>query len=190
MSCKKQNDLLTQVFNQTDLQTIDKIIEYYDAFVISQTSNLLSVDKAYIEFFEKNNSILKQADGIYKLRPKQDQLLDFYKTLDKNVLSEFYNIKDTLTIHFRGENNFRKVYSPFSFDLNLTGKYFDLLKELSSRNDFFKKYFENIQNAGDISPVNYAMILLDYNKIDFSKKDERLVVIINLLHARAPVQAN
>ena len=46
---------------------------------------------------------------------------------------------------------------------------------------YFEKYYELILLAGDVSPSNYAMILYDYNKIDFSKKEERLVLIINLL---------
>lgn len=38
-------------------------------------------------------------------------------------------------------------------------------------------------NVGDISSCNYAMMLYQYDKIDFEKKDERLVFIINILHA-------
>ena len=67
MSCKKSDDILTKVFNQTDLETIDKIIKYYDDYVISQTDNQLSIGKAYIAFFEKISPSIGQASVSSKL---------------------------------------------------------------------------------------------------------------------------
>jgi uncharacterized membrane protein YwaF len=64
--------------------------------------------------------------------------------------------------------------------LNLRGKYFDFLKDLSLKNDFFKSYYENIQVAGDISPTHYSKILHEHSEIDFNNREERLVVIISL----------
>jgi hypothetical protein len=190
MSCKKSDDTLTKVFNQTELKTIDEIIKYYDDYVLSQTDNQLSIDKAYIAFFEKISPLVDHAADFYKFTPDIDQQIVFYQTLDKKVLSEIFEMKDTLTIRFRGENEPRKVYRPYSFDLNLHGKYVAFLKDLSSRNDFFKNYYESIEVAGGISPVNYAMMLHDYNKIDFSKEEERLVVIIHFLQTREPIQSD
>ncbi len=181
--CKKSDEILTKVFSQTELKTIEKVIKYYDDYVILQTDTQLSIDKAYNTFFDKKTSLVIEASDFNLLLPDKNDRINFYHTLDKVVLSEIYDINDTLTVHFRGENEPRKIYSPYSFDLNYNGKYVTFLKELSSRNDFFKKYYESILVAGDISPVNYAMILHDYNKIDFSKKEERLVLIVNLLCA-------
>jgi hypothetical protein len=181
MSCKKSDDTLTKVFNKTELKTIEKIIKYYDDYVISQTDNQLSIDKAYIAFLDKKASLVKSASDFNLFLPDKNERIKFYKTLDKNVLSEIYDIRDTLTIHFRGEDEARQFYSPFSFSLNYDGKYAFFLKELSLKSEFYKNYYELIKIAGDISPVNYAMILHDYNKIDFNKKEERLVLIINLL---------
>ncbi|OQB80284.1 MAG: hypothetical protein BWX87_01534 [Bacteroidetes bacterium ADurb.Bin123] len=90
-------------------------------------------------------------------------LVKFYKSLDKNVLSEIYDIRDTLTIQFRGEDEARQFNRHFSFNLNYDGKYVSFCKELSSKSKIFKNYYESIQVGGDISPSNYAMILHDYN---------------------------
>ena len=173
--------MLTKVFNKTELKTIEKIIKYYDDYVISQTDNQLSIDKAYIAFLDKNASLATSTGDFNLFLPDKNERIEFYKTLDKSVLTEIYDIRDTLTIHFRGEDEARQFYSPFSFNLNYDGKYVSFLKELSSKSEFFKNYYESIQVAGDISPVNSEMILHDYNKIDFNKKEERLVLIINLL---------
>ena len=181
MSFKKSDDLLTNYFNESEIKTIEKIIQYFDDFVISQTTNQLPIDKAYIAYFEKMHTSIEKVSDFKMFMPSIDERIVFYNTLDKKTLSEIYVIRDTLTIRFRGENKPRKVYSPYSFDLNLHGKYSDFLKELSLRNDFFKIYYETIQVAGDIAPNLYAKILHENNKIDFDDREERLVVIITLL---------
>ena len=181
MSCKKSDDLLTTYFNKSEIKTIEKLIQYFDDYVITQTSNQLTIDKAYIAYFEKIKPSIEEATDFNMFLPSIDDRILFYKTLDKNILSEIYDIRDTLTIRSRGENEPRKVYSPYSFDLNLHGKYSDFLKELSLRNDFFKSYYETIQVAGDIAPTLYAKILHENSEIDFDNREERLVVIISLL---------
>jgi len=149
--------------------------------VISQTSNQLTIDKAYTTYLDKMKASIEKASDYDLFLPSIDNRIEFYRTLDKNILSEIYNIKDTLTVNFRGENGPQKVYSPYSLSLNLHGKYFDFLKDLSLKNDFFKSYYENIQVAGDISPTHYSKILHEHSEIDFNNREERLVVIISLL---------
>jgi len=188
MSFKNPDDTLSKVFNQTDLKTIEIIIKYYDAFVISQTENQLPIDKAYIAFLDKTTPLVNEAVGVNVFLPDKNERITFYRTLDKGALSEIYDIRDTLTIHFRGEGKARKIYSPYTFSLNFDGKYVTFLKELSLRNDFYKDYYETVQVSGDIGPTNYARILSDYKKIDFSKKEERLVFIINLLRTTETIK--
>ncbi len=187
ISCKKSDDLLTNHFNKSEINTIEKIIQYFDDYVISQTGNQLTIDKAYTAYLEKIKSSVEKSSDLDLFLPAIDDRIDFYETLDKNILSEIYDIRDTLTIHFRGENEPRKCYSPYSFNLNLQGKYFDFLKDLSYKNDFFKSYYETIQVAGDISPTSYSKILNEHSEIDFDNREERLIVIISLLEFGKPI---
>lgn len=181
LSFKESDEMLTKVFNQPELKTIEKIIKYYDNYVISQTDNQLPIDEAYFVYFEKMKTSIKKADDFYQFLPSIDERIAFYNALDKKILSEFYDIKDTLTIRVKGENEARQFYSPFSFTLNYDGKFVSLLKELSSKNEFFNNYYESVQAAGDISPTNYSMLIQYCNKIDFQNRAERLVAIISLL---------
>jgi hypothetical protein len=155
--------------------------------VLSQTSNQLTIDKAYTAYFEKINSSIEKASDLDQFLPTIDNRIDFYQTLDRDILSEIYDIRDTLTIRFRGDNEPRKVYRPYSFDLNLHGKYYDFLKELSLRNEFFKSYYESTQVTGGIGPTLYANILHENSEIDFSQREERLVVIISFLSLGKPI---
>jgi hypothetical protein len=41
--------------------------------------------------------------------PTVDEQIAFYKTVDRKVLMEIYEIKDSLTIHFRSEDVTRKI---------------------------------------------------------------------------------
>lgn len=187
MSCKNSDDLLTNYFNKSEIKTIEEIIKYFDDYVFSQTNNQLTIDKAYIAYFEKIKSSIEKASDLDQFLPTIDNRIDFYQTLDKNILSEIYDIKDTMTIRFRGDDEPRKVYSPYSFDLNLHGKYSGFLKELSLRSDFFKSYYETILVTGDIAPTLYAKILHENSEIDFDNREERLVVIISLLRLGKPI---
>jgi len=190
MSCKKSDDLLTNHFNKSEIKTIEKIIQYFDEYVIAQTSNQLTIDKAYTAYFDKMKASIEKASDFNQFLPTIDNRIAFYKTLDKNILSEIYDIRDTLKIQFRGEDTPRIIYSPYSFDLNLYSKYYGFLKELSLRNEFFKSYYESTQVAGDISPTLYAKILHENSKIDFSQREERLVVIISLLRLGKTIYAD
>jgi hypothetical protein len=118
------------------------------------------------------------------LLPDKNLKNEFYATLDKEALKEIFIISDTVKYYNRLNNEWISVYQPFSFTLNNDGQYFQLLKTLSTRNDFFKSYFESVENCGDLCPTNYAAILTGFHNIDFKKKEERLVLIINLLHAQ------
>jgi hypothetical protein len=133
------------------------------------------------------NVVLLFTETLHSYLPKTLYCYLPITTLDRDILSEIYDIRDTLTIRFRGDNEPRKVYSPYSFDLNLHGKYYDFLKELSLRNEFFKSYYESTQVTGGIGPTLYAKILHENSEIDFSQREERLVVIISFLSLGKPI---
>src|SRR5512133_2885177 len=127
ISCRKSDGLLTKVFNQTELKTIDKIISYYDDYVISHTGNQLPIDKAYIAFLEKKVPMVKETGDFNILLTDRNERIKFFESIDRYVLSEIYDIRDTVNFHFCGENEARKLYSPYSFNLNYDGKYASFL---------------------------------------------------------------
>jgi len=65
--------------------------------------------------------------------------------------------------------------------LNTKGRYFELLKLLSYKNEFFRMYYEDILEWGTIRHTTYALIFTDYHKVNFSEKEERLVLIVHFL---------
>lgn len=184
ISCSTQEDTLVKVFDNKQLGTVYKIIEFYDSFVLSKTNKKISIDKAYIDFLNTNCPKVIEFGDLGILMPKRNEEVNFYKTLDRKDLSEFYIIQDTLKLIDRKINKTVKKYYPYYFTLNTKGKYIKLLKLLALKNDFYKEYLKTIEFMSDLSPGSYAMILMDYKKMDFKKKEERLVLIINLLHSQ------
>lgn len=190
MSFRKSDEPLHNVFNRSELKTIEKIIGYYDNYVISATGKSLPVEKAYLAFFDQRAPLVKEPADFNLFLPGKDNRISFFQTLNKSALSEIYNIKDTLAIRLKGVDEVRKVYRPYSFSLNVEGKYMGVLKELSRTNEFFRNYYQLVETCGDIGPANYDLILRNYKKIDFSKDEERLVVIIHLLRTGETIKAD
>ncbi len=183
VSCSHQNKTLNKVFNSNQLITINKIIDFYDNFVIKQTGKNLLIDKAYVDFLSNTCPVAIERGDFNILLPGRKERLQFYKSLDKEALKEIYIINDTAKL-CNGNKLTLNVCQPFSFDLNMHGRYFKLLKILSKRNDFFKSYFELIKKSGGLNPQSYSHILKSFQKIDFTKKEERLVLIINLMNTQ------
>ncbi len=186
----KADDILGKVFTEKELVTIDKIIQFYDQFVLSETNHLMPIEKAYVEFFGSAKLIIKNSEDLHLLAPSRNERINFYKTLDECSLSEIFTVDDTLKVRFRGSKEEHSLYSPYSFTLNLSGKYVIFLKELSTTNHFFKAYYESIEICGDICPTNYSLILSDYKEVDFSKKEQRLVIIISFLRLQETIRNN
>lgn len=184
VSCSQTDSALEKVFDKHQLQTVIKIINFYDTYVLQQVENTLTIDKAYHEFLSINCPIAIDSGDLFVLLPDKKLKSEFYETLDKEALKEIFVISDSVKYYNRLKKEWISVYQPFSFTLNNHGRYFQLLKTISTRNDFFKSYFESVENCGDVCPTNYAAILTGFNNIDFKKKEERLVLIINLLHAQ------
>lgn len=187
-SCKSPDNTLKKVFNADELITVNKIIDFYDNFVLSNTSKNLKIEDAYRQFLSKNCPLVEKSGDMSLLLPDEKEKLDFFSTLDRKALEEIYRITDTLKYYNRFKKEFVKVYQPYSFSLNTQGKYYDLLKLLAKRNEYFKEYLNSIDLAGDLSPSNYRAILHGYKNIDFSKKEERLVLIVNLLNSEKVIE--
>jgi hypothetical protein len=178
--CNKPNNLLLKHFSKAEIETIDKIITYYDQFVRSKSEANLSLDQAYKAYLANFKGSVS-AGELSNYLPSKDNRIEFYQTLDSMHLAEFYTISDSVWVRTNRENGRQRIFSPYSFKLNLHGKYIAFLKEFCPSSTFFKDHYEHIEIAGDLSPSIYARIFHEYNQIDFNKKEERLVLIISLL---------
>ena len=179
--------LLVNYFSNTQMKTVDAIIAYYDDFVQSKTHFSIPIDEAYTLFMKERSAIVRQSGNMSALTPDFADKVSFLESLDRESLSAIFNVAGYFDYYNRQGGQLKtgqweSTVTAANLSLNLQGPYMHMLQELSEKNEFFRRYTESILQSGDIGPVNYAAIILDYAQIDFKKKEERLVVIINLLH--------
>ena len=142
LSCSTPESALDKVFDNTQLVTVNRIIDFYDNFVLSRTDKKLSIDKAYLDFLNTNCPKAIESGYLDILIPDRNDKVNFYKTLDREELSEIYVIQDTVKLFDRNKKEPINTYLPYSFRLNTQGKYVELLKLLATRNDFYKEYYK------------------------------------------------
>jgi len=186
-ACNTSDKILSKVFDERELITVNQIIDFYDNFVQKNTGDSLQIDKAYLKFLSINCPVATKTLQLTTLLPSSTEELNFYSKLDKETLKEIFIISDSVNGYSRKEKKQISVYQPFTFKLNTKGQYYKLLKILSERNEFYKNYFNSLNCVGDLGIKNYTAILTKYRDIDFSKKEERLVLIVNLLHMKEGV---
>ena len=180
--CSTTKDSLETIFSENEKYTIDRIIAFYDSFVQSHSKNAESIDDAYRNFLKDNVPKVHEFGDLGFLLPERKEQIKFYESLDSVVLEEIFYVQDSVIRFNKDTKEFIKMYHPFSFSLNTKGKYMKLLKSLAARNQFYKDYYESAKDCGDLCPSNYGAILTNFEQINFKKKEERLVVIVNLLH--------
>jgi hypothetical protein len=180
-TCSEQEDLLNQVFNYEQVVTIEQIIGFYDEFVLSNTDQSKTIEEAYLIFLKNLCPEIILKGDISPLIPSEKKRFAFCNTLDKKALSEIFFILDSAEVFNNEIKEWQKDAVPFYFSYNTNGLYTKLLEYLSIRNDFFKQYYQNFITSGEIGPTTYASLLIDYSKIDFSRKEERITFIVPFL---------
>jgi len=187
-ACNQKN-LIDEVFNHEEAETIYKIIDFYDAFVLSKTDTNLPIDKAYIVFLNNNLQLAIDSGDFYGdvhlLIPSDEYLIPFRHSLSIKHLKVFF--VDSVFFFSRKQENFYK-YLPDVFATNNYGKYANFLRKMSEKNKFYRQFYESGIRCGDIiyCPTIYVTLIYEYNEIDFRKKDERLIFIIPFLFLNKP----
>jgi len=186
-SCSRKSDPFYMAFNKSQRKFANELIAYYDEFVLSKTDKDILLGDAYLRFLDKTVPEMIEHGNLSYLIPGYEQRDEFLKSLPREDLLEFYYIQDSMYIHNREKKIMERRYKPFQLGLNSKGRYFYFLELLSDEKEFFKLYYEDIAELGMISPSTYALILRDYAKIDFNKKNERLVFIVHFLQIRKEI---
>ncbi|MDD4529900.1 MAG: hypothetical protein PHX48_08500 [Bacteroidales bacterium] len=172
ISCQSSKSVINQVFNEQEANTINKIIDFYDAYVLSFYKDSIPIDKAYKKFVYFSTPIAENTGDLLLFLPPESSLVPFINSLDKNSLTELYFISDSVKVF----DTVIKV--PYNFTLNYRGKFLQkYLKKLSRRNEILNIYYRDFIAAGDVSPTALVMLMHDYEKFNFNNRDERFAFI-------------
>ena len=178
------------VFDEKEVALINQVINYYDNFILSKTDKKKPIKDAYLDFITENASLVEILGDLSLFTPLREDNVAFFNTLDRDVLSNLFRISDTIYWYSSG-NLIEEEFIPFQqFDINFP-RYFDFMKILSTRNDFYTDYFNFVDAIGDLPSAAFAISVYSnndyferkkYNEaFNFSKKEDRFAFIVPFL---------
>ena len=176
------------IFTPEELITIHEIVGYFDSIVSSKLPETTDIGLAYNQYLDSICPLmLKKGNiGLSGINARSREKL--FDKLNQDHLGEIFIVGDTLEYFSMDVKKKIKKYYPYYVVLNSDGKYVDLLKSLSEENTFISNYYESIIEYEDLSPGCYGMILRDYDQLDFSDSDHRLLFIVNILHSNEQIK--
>ena len=180
-ACSTQKTIIEKVFNENQQVTVNKIIDFYDSFILKQTDNKLPINEAYLEFLNKNGLVSLDSGDVSFFIPSDEVLIPFFNSLERKALSEIYFTPDSVRVYDKQINDFKNVHILNYFVFNSEGKFMKLLKVLSRKNEFYQRYYKGNLRCGDICPTTYSTLLFEYKKINFNIKEEILTFIVPFL---------
>jgi hypothetical protein len=192
-ACHNPDAVLQRVFDDREMVMVNRIIDYYDSCVWSQTDRSLPLKQAYRQFLDKNCPVLDEK--AYTIIPPKEEVIHFFGTLDREAVYALFTVRDTFYLYHPRTGELVRA-TPYNYRIQPCYKYTDLLKILSTRSEFFAAYHKKTLITGNVSLVTHAVIYQSYPEdnpggkylpykadFDFSKKEERFTCIIALLFA-------
>ncbi|MBP1645439.1 MAG: hypothetical protein H6Q16_1014 [Bacteroidetes bacterium] len=174
VSCQSSKPVINQVFNEREANNINRIIDFYDVYILSYYKDSIPIDKAYKQFISYATPIAENEGDLSLFIPPDSLLIPFINSLDKEAMSEICALSDS--VKFYGIDTVLKV--PYNFSFRYRSKFVqEYLKKLSSRNKILNDYYDSFIKAGDISPVTYYFLMFEYDIINFNDRDERFAFI-------------
>jgi len=171
----KQDTLIDKFFSDRNIESIAKLIETYDSWILYKTGEQ-DINSGYHSFFDElfneSNSAAELIEKVSLPKDKFDQIFQHFDS--EHTLSTFWELEinrkmnqfDTISISLR-----LKSYSPYRSYLN----------ELSNKEAWLKDYLKSIDAAFGIPPTLVAGIAYHHDNFDFNEIRWRLFYTIHYM---------
>ncbi len=189
ISCEenRSNDA-SETFTSEQMVTINQLVSYYDSIVQAAHPEITDIDTAYKVYLDSVCPLILETGNMGLSGINISARNKLFDRLDRKTLDEIFIIGDTLKYFSLSKKKKIKKYYPYYVKINNKGAYMVLLNELSKKNDFIRRYYNQIREFGDLTPACYGMILRDYNQLDFSDPMQRLIFIVNVLDTNEEIK--
>jgi len=166
-----------QAFNNSDIESIKSIIEYFESKVGINKDEL---SKSYLLLFEQT---VLNSDSIFNNVFVKGNLRSFISGLPKSVKSEIWTTNKATAYRSYDNMKFAEPIYYDSFDINPRGKYIELLKEISKEDRSIKFYVDEIILSGCLPSYFIISDLVFGNKdnkgIDLESDYWRMIIAIH-----------
>jgi len=180
-NCTPGVQSMRKIFTGEEIATLDSLIGFFDHYVQARSGNTPDIETTYLRFLEEHLPVVKESGDWNAILPPVEERIAYYETLNREVLSEIFHIRDSVTVRYPGKAESVMIHSPWHFTLNFEGRFVRFLEALSRENPFFQRFYDQVMVCGDICPTNYAQIMSNYPEIDFGSKEQRLALAVSLL---------
>ena len=130
-SCEPKLDLksdkhLTEIFTDTELKEIEKMISYVDDRVVEQTGNK-DIDKAYHQLLDKIDRTMQESSNFF-LPFDEEEKYEFLESLDPSVFYEFWTLDNHIRKTIYKDSIYENLDNYKTLDLSRSGRYVDYLE--------------------------------------------------------------
>lgn len=151
------------------------LVDAYDRFIFDNTDPSLSVEEAYLRFFDENTQKIESAadaDGYF--RPGREYF--------EPVLMAHLDVLTDIWLPYAGpaivaKNNYFPNRAPFNLELQ-TAIHSDFIWRVAYHNDFWKDIAESVVAGGEFGTYEVAKVMYGYHDINFSSAAERYMVAL------------
>ena len=173
---------LTKVFNETEIQGLESMIQYVDDMVLNR-ENTTDANKAYHLYFAD----IAQASE-YNVAFEENLKYEFLESLDSIQFASIW----TFDIHPKmlSPNPINRILKNIK-ELNVksTSKYIDYLEEIGKEDDFYKTMHRDFTELTMLSASTYGILFLErLADFDFNIPKNRLWAAICLLSQEEPIE--
>lgn len=170
---KKLEDskIVNQVFDKREIHDLQKILSFFDGQIMSSFKGKTLLD-SYDLFNEKELELKNEGLIFGNISLSDQQKLN--SKIKETTFQEIWDLGKILDVDEIGSKQ------SFLF-INPNGKYISYLKKLGLKNKFIEDYSNIVSQNYDIPPSLVYVITDNYNKIDVSDENIRLMVAIHYL---------
>ncbi len=168
IACSTQNDLLDDQlvkngFSNSDVENIHKLVAYFETRIGVQQTNITT---SYRNLFQETSF---NFDSISNHIFIKDSLRSFLNGIPKTTRVEIWATNNSTAYKSYENKTFKEPIKYKSFDINLSGKYLDLLKDISKEDKNVQIYVGQIVTSGGIPTFGV------FNDIVIDKKGNDIV---------------
>ena len=186
-SCQKRFNLqsdkeLNEIFTESEINEIEKMIHYVDEGVIEITGNK-DIEQAYHQLLDK---LLQSIDdsSTYLVPFEEEKKFKFLESLDSKVFNEFWTIGRVRKAVYQ-DSIYEDGYQ--FLELSINGRYVDdYLQRIGEEDDYYKSEKGTIKMAGGLAPTTKAWFLKNHTEFDFTIPKNRLWATIFILAIEEP----
>ncbi|NLZ94702.1 MAG: hypothetical protein GX921_02620 [Bacteroidales bacterium] len=188
-SCQPKFDLksdkhLAEIFTDTELKEIEKMISYVDDRVMEETGSK-DINEAYHQLLDVINQTMQENSKFF-VPFEEEEKYAFLESLDSTVFNEFWIMDNHVRMAIYKDSIYEDLDNYKTLDLSRNGKYAGYLKSIGEGDTYYKSVKDNLDAAGGLTPSIVASFLENHNMFDFTIPKHRLWGAVFILIIEEP----